>query len=211
MVPKDLGVDSALQLSGASVCVQSGTTTEKNLGDYFRAHDMELHTVVFDKAEQAMQAYTEGRCDTFTTDASGLAAERSALPNPKDHIILPEIISKEPLGPLVREGDSQWADIVRWSLNAMIAAEEYGVTSENVDEMKAKSDVPEIRRLLGVEGEMGEMLGLSNDWAYNIIKTIGNYGESFERNVGLKTPLGLARGLNAQWTDGGLMYSPPFR
>jgi general L-amino acid transport system substrate-binding protein len=211
MVPASLGVESALELDGAAVCVQTGTTTEKNLGDFFRANGMELRSVVFETAEQAVLSYLEGRCDAFTTDASGLASERSALPNPQDHIILPEIISKEPLGPLVREGDGQWADIVRWSLNAMIAAEEYGVTSENVDEMKAKSDNPEIRRLLGVEGEMGQMLGLDNDWAYNIIKTVGNYGESFERNVGLKTPLGLARGLNEQWTKGGLLYAPPIR
>ncbi|WP_119458487.1 amino acid ABC transporter substrate-binding protein [Rhodospirillaceae bacterium SYSU D60014] len=211
MVPKDLGVSSALELDGAAVCVQSGTTTEKNLGDYFRANGMELRSVVYETSEQAVQAYIEGRCDAFTTDASGLAAERSALAEPDAHIILPEIISKEPLGPLVRQGDNEWADIVRWSLNAMIAAEEYGVSSQNVDEVKAGTDNPEVRRLLGVEDKMGEMLGLSNDWAYNIIKQVGNYGESFERNVGLKTPLALARGLNEQWTKGGILYAPPVR
>ncbi|GIK96521.1 MAG: amino acid ABC transporter substrate-binding protein [Alphaproteobacteria bacterium] len=211
MVRKDLGVASALELNGASVCVQTGTTTEKNLADYFRANNMELKSVVFETNEQARQAYDEGRCDAYTTDASGLAAERSVLAEPDTHIILPEIISKEPLGPLVRHGDNKWGDIVRWTLNAMISAEEYGVTSQNVDDMKANSDNPEVRRMLGVEDRMGEMLGLSNDWAYNIIKLVGNYGESFEANVGLKTPLGLARGLNQLWSKGGILYSPPIR
>lgn len=211
MVRKDLGVKSALELNGATVCVQTGTTTEKNLGDYFRANNMELNPVVFETNEQARQAYIEGRCDAYTTDASGLAGERSVLPSPDDHIILPEIISKEPLGPLVRHGDNAWGDIVRWTLNAMIIAEEFGITQANVDEVKATSDHPEIRRMLGVEENMGEMLGLSNDWAYNIIKLVGNYGESFERNVGLKTPLGLARGLNQLWSKGGILYAPPIR
>ncbi len=211
MVRKDLGVSSATELSGASVCVQTGTTTEKNLADYFRATGMELKSVVFETNEQARQAYDEGRCDAYTTDASGLAAERSVLASPDDHIILPEIISKEPLGPLVRHGDNQWGDIVRWTLNAMISAEEFGVTQANVDDMKANSDNPEVRRMLGVEDKMGEMLGLSPDWAYNIIKLVGNYGESFEANVGLKTPLGLARGLNQLWSKGGILYSPPIR
>jgi general L-amino acid transport system substrate-binding protein len=211
MVRKDLGVSSATELSGASVCVQTGTTTEKNLADYFRATGMELKSVVFETNEQARQAYDEGRCDAYTTDASGLAAERSVLAEPDTHIILPEIISKEPLGPLVRHGDNQWGDIVRWTLNAMISAEEFGVTQANVDDMKANSDNPEVRRMLGVEDKMGEMLGLSPDWAYNIIKLVGNYGESFEANVGLKTPLGLARGLNQLWSKGGILYSPPIR
>jgi general L-amino acid transport system substrate-binding protein len=211
MVRQDLGVKSALELSGASVCVQTGTTTEKNLADYFRANGMELKSVVFETNEQARQAYVEGRCDAYTTDASGLAGERSVLPNPDEHIILPEIISKEPLGPLVRHGDNAWGDIIRWTLNAMIIAEEFGITQENVDEVKASSDNPEVRRMLGVEENMGEMLGLSNDWAYNIIKLVGNYGESFERNVGLKTPLGLARGLNQLWSKGGILYAPPIR
>jgi general L-amino acid transport system substrate-binding protein len=211
MVRKDLNVKSALELSGASVCVQTGTTTELNLADYFRANNMELKSVVFETNDQARQAYDEGRCDAYTTDASGLAAERSVLAQPDQHIILPEIISKEPLGPLVRHGDNRWGDIVRWTLNAMIIAEEFGVTQANVDDQKANSQNPEVRRLLGVEGEMGKMTGLSNEWAYNIIKQIGNYGESFERNVGLKTPLGLARGLNELWSKGGLMYAPPIR
>ncbi len=211
MVRKNLNVKSALELSGASVCVQTGTTTELNLGDYFRANNMELKPVVFEKNEEARQAYDEGRCDAYTTDASGLAAERSVLAQPDEHIILPEIISKEPLGPLFRHGDNRWGDIVRWTLNAMVIAEEFGVTQANVDEQKASSQNPEVRRLLGVEGEMGKMTGLSNDWGYNIIKQVGNYGESFERNVGLKTPLGLARGLNELWSKGGLLYAPPIR
>jgi general L-amino acid transport system substrate-binding protein len=216
MVRKDLGVTSALELNGASVCVQTGTTTELNMADYFRANNMELNSVVFEKNEEARQAYDEGRCDAYTTDASGLAAERSVLADPSAHIILPEIISKEPLGPLVRHGDNQWGDIVRWTLNSMIIAEEFGVTSENVDEMKS-SDNPEVQRLLGVEvveegqSRMGSMLGLSDEWAYNIISQVGNYGESFETNVGVKTPLGLARGLNQLWSKGGLMYAPPMR
>lgn len=211
MIRKELGVSSATELSGASVCVQTGTTTEKNLADYFRASNMELKSVVFETNEQARQAYDEGRCDAYTTDASGLAAERSVLAAPDDHIILPEIISKEPLGPLVRHGDNQWGDVVRWTLNLMIGAEEFGVTQANVDEMKATSDIPEVRRMLGVEDKMGEMLGLSPDWGYNIIKLVGNYGESFEANVGLKTPLGLARGLNQLWSKGGILYAPPIR
>jgi len=211
MVRTSLNVKSALELSGASVCVQTGTTTELNLGDYFRANSLELKPVVFEKNEEARQAYDDGRCDAYTTDASGLAAERSVLAQPGDHIILPEIISKEPLGPLVRHGDNRWGDIVRWSLNAMIIAEEFGVTQANLDEQKASSQNPEVRRLLGVEGEMGKMTGLANEWAYNIIKAVGNYGESFERNVGLKTPLQLARGLNDLWSRGGLLYAPPIR
>jgi len=211
MVRKDLAVDSALKLSGASVCVQTGTTTELNLADYFRASNMELKSVVFETNEQARQAYDEGRCDAYTTDASGLAAERSVLAKPEEHIILPEIISKEPLGPLVRHGDNNWGDVVRWSLNAMIIGEEFGITQANVDEMKASSQNPEVRRLLGVEGEMGKMIGLPNEWGYNVIKQVGNYGESFERNVGLKTPLALARGLNELWSKGGLLYAPPIR
>ncbi len=216
MVRKDLGVSSALELDGASVCVQTGTTTELNLADFFRASNMELNSVVFEKNEEARQAYDEGRCDAYTTDASGLAAERSVLADPSAHIILPEIISKEPLGPLVRHGDNQWGDIVRWTLNAMIIAEEFGVTSENVDEMKS-SENPEVQRLLGVEvveegqSRMGSMLGLSDEWAYMIISQVGNYGESFEANVGVKTPLGLARGLNQLWSKGGLLYAPPMR
>lgn len=211
LVRKDLNVKSALELSGASVCVQTGTTTELNLADYFRANNMELKSVVFETNDQTRQAYDEGRCDALTTDASGLAAERSILAKPDDHIILPEIISKEPLGPAVRHGDNKWGDVVRWTLNAMIIAEEFGITQANVDDMKASSQNPEIKRLLGVEGEVGKILGLPNEWGYSIIKLVGNYGESFERNVGLKTPLGLARGLNELWSKGGLLYAPPIR
>ncbi len=211
LVRKDLNVKSALELGGASVCVQTGTTTELNLADYFRANNMELKSVVFETNDQARQAYDEGRCDTYTTDASGLAAERSILAQPDQHIILPEIISKEPLGPAVRHGDNKWGDVIRWSLSAMIIAEEFGITKANVDDMKASSQNPEVKRLLGVEGEMGKMAGLPNEWGYNIIKLVGNYGESFEANVGLKTPLGLARGLNELWSKGGLLYAPPIR
>jgi general L-amino acid transport system substrate-binding protein len=211
MVRESLGVKSALELNGAAVCVQTGTTTELNLTDYFRTNNMELKPVVFEKAEESVAAYDEGRCDAFTTDASGLAAERSVLKNPAEHVILPEIISKEPLGPLVRHGDNEWEDIVRWTLNAMVIAEEFGITSENVDKVKAESANPEIRRMLGVEGDMAQQLKLNPDWAYNVIKQVGNYGESFERNVGEKTPLRLARGLNQLWSKGGLLYAPPVR
>ncbi len=211
MVRESLGVKSALELSGAAVCVQTGTTTELNLTDYFRTNNMELKPVVFEKNEEARTAYDEGRCDSYTTDASGLAAERSVLKNPGEHIILPEIISKEPLGPVVRHGDNEWEDVVRWTLNAMVIAEEFGITSENVDKVKAESANPEVRRMLGVEGDMGQQLKLNPDWAYNIIKQVGNYGESFERNIGEKTPLQLARGLNQLWSKGGLLYAPPVR
>jgi general L-amino acid transport system substrate-binding protein len=210
MVRKDSGVTSASELSGATICVQTGTTTELNLADYFRANSMELKTIVFEKADEGRGMYDQGQCDAYTTDASGLAAERTALADPASHVILPEIISKEPLGPAVRHGDAEWGDVVRWSLNAMVAAEEYGVSSTHLDQMMT-SENPEIRRLLGVEGDMGTKLGLSNDWAVVIIKQVGNYSESFERNVGVNTPLGLERGLNAQWNDGGLLYSPPIR
>src|SRR5262245_42180762 len=211
LVRKELNVKSAKELSGATICVQTGTTTEKNLADYFRANNMELKSVVFETAEQTRGAYDEGRCDAYTTDASGLAAERTSLKDPGNNIILPEIISKEPLGPAVRHGDNRWGDIVRWSFNAMLIGEEKGITQANVDDVKAKSEDPEVRRLLGVEDEMGKMTGLSNDWAYNILKQVGNYGESFERNVGQKTALGLARGLNELWSKGGLQYAPPVR
>ncbi|SMF05156.1 L-glutamine-binding protein /L-glutamate-binding protein /L-aspartate-binding protein /L-asparagine-binding protein [Tistlia consotensis] len=211
MIRKDMGISSAKQLDGASVCIQTGTTTELNLADFFRSHNMKFEPVTIDTSDQAREAYEAGRCDVYTTDASGLAAQRASMADPSAHVILPEIISKEPLGPLVRHGDNNWGDIGRWVLNAMITAEEDGVTSKNVDEMKTSSDNPEVKRLLGVEGEMGAMLGLPNEWAYNIIKSVGNYSEVFERNVGVKTPLGLERGLNALWKDGGILYSPPFR
>ena len=210
MVRKKLGVDSALKLDGASVCVQQGTTTELNLADYFRANNMKVEPVVFATDEEAVKAYDSGRCDAYTTDASGLYADRLKLPGPDDHIVLPEIISKEPLGPAVRKDDLQWYKIVQWSHFAMVTAEELGVTQANVDEM-LKSNNPEIRRLLGLEGDFGKNLGLANDWAYQIIKYVGNYGESFERNVGMGSPLKIARGLNALWNKGGLQYAPPIR
>jgi general L-amino acid transport system substrate-binding protein len=210
MVRKKLGVDSALKLDGASICVQQGTTTELNLSDYFRANNMKLEAVVFATDEEATKAYDNGRCDAYTTDASGLYSERLKMSNPDDHIVLPEIISKEPLGPSVRKDDVQWFQIVQWTHYALITAEELGVTQANVDE-KLKSDNPAIRRLLGVEGNLGQGLGLTNDWAYRIIKAVGNYGEIFERNVGQGSPIKIARGLNALWNKGGLQYAPPIR
>jgi general L-amino acid transport system substrate-binding protein len=210
MAPKSLGVKSALELDGASVCVQPGTTTELNLADYFRANNMSYEPVVIERLEEVRTAYDQGRCDVYTTDRSGLYAERTVLSNPDDHIILPEVISKEPLGPVVRQGDQAWADIVRWSLYAMLEAEEFGVDSQNVDDMMDSTN-PGIRRLLGAEGDMGESLGLPNDWGYSIIKLVGNYGEIFEANVGQGTPLKIERGLNALWTEGGLQYAMPVR
>ncbi len=210
MARKDLGVMSASELDGASVCIQTGTTTELNLADYFHSNGMSYEAVTIEDNAEARENYLAGRCDVYTTDASGLAATRATFTDPEAHVILPEIISKEPLGPATRHGDDQWSDIVTWVLNATVTAEEKGVTSANVDEMKSSND-PEILRMLGVEGNQGEELGLSADWAYNIIKQVGNYGEIFERNIGMNTPIGLARGLNALWTDGGLQYSPPFR
>jgi general L-amino acid transport system substrate-binding protein len=211
MVPESLGVKSALELDGASVCVQTGTTTELNLADYFRANNMSFTPVVFERPDEARTAYEQGRCDAYTTDASGLYAQRTGLATPGDHIVLPEIISKEPLGPVVRHGDNEWGDIVRWTLYAMLEAEEFGVNSQNVDDMKANSDNPGVRRLLGVEGDMGQGLGLPNEWGYEVIKQVGNYGEIFERNVGMSTPLQIERGLNALWTEGGLQYAMPVR
>ena len=210
MVRKELGVSSALELSGASVCTNTGTTTELNVADYFRANNMPYEIVAFEKADEVVQAYDAGRCDVYTTDASGLYAQRLKLTNPKDHMVLPEIISKEPLGPVVRQGDDQWFNIAKWVLFAQVNAEELGVTSANVDEMK-NSDNPAIKRLLGTEGAFGEALGIGNDWAYNVIKQVGNYGEIFEANVGPNTPLGIDRGLNQLWSKGGIMYAPPIR
>ncbi len=208
---RDLGVSSATELDGATVCIQTGTTTELNLADFFRANNMNYDPVPIETNAEALQQYNAGACDVYTTDASGLAATRATFENPADHVILPEIISKEPLGPVVRHGDNEWGDIARWTLNALIAAEEYGVTSANIDELAQGTDNPEVNRLLGTEGNFGEVLGLAPEWALNAIKAEGNYGEIFERYIGESTPIGLARGLNAQWTDGGLMYSPPFR
>ncbi|WP_461210988.1 amino acid ABC transporter substrate-binding protein [Desulfocurvus sp. DL9XJH121] len=210
MVPRKLGVTSATQLDGASVCIQIGTTTEMNVSDYFAAHKMTYKPVVYESADDATVIYDTGRADVYTSDISGLAARRTALTNPADHVILPEAISKEPLGPAVRQGDQQWSDIVRWTLFALINAEEMGVTSQNVDEM-LKSEKPDVKRLLGVDGAYGEMFGLSNDWVYRIVKHVGNYGEMYERNVGPKTALGIERGINALWKDGGLIYAPPIR
>ena len=210
MLRKALKVNSALELNGAAVCVQQGTTSELNLADYFRANQMQLKTVTFATGDEARKAYESGRCDAYTTDSSGLYGERQKLAVPGDHIVLPEIISKEPLTPAVRHGDSQWTDIVRWTHFAMVDAEELGVTKANVDE-KLKSDDPETRRMLGAEGQYGEALGLTNDWVYRIVKHVGNYGEVFERNIGQGSPLKIVRGLNALWTKGGLQYGPPFR
>jgi general L-amino acid transport system substrate-binding protein len=210
LVRKALKVNSALELGEASVCVQQGTTTELNLADYFRAHNMKLKTVTFATANEAVKAYDAGRCDSYTSDASALYGERLRLANANDHIVLPEIISKEPLGPAVRHGDDQWFDIVKWVLFAMINAEESGVTSKNVDEM-LKSTNPDNKRLLGTEGNYGEQLGLTKDWAVRIIKLVGNYGESFDRNVCSGSPLKIERGLNKLWNKGGLQYAPPVR
>ena len=210
MVRSDLGVKSAMELDGASICVNIGTTTELNMSDFFRTNDMSFYPVVFEKSDEVVAAYDSGRCDVYTTDQSGLAAQRVKLKEPGAHMILPEIISKEPLGPVVRHGDDKWLDVVKWSLYAMVEAEEIGVTSKNVDQQKSSKN-PNVRRLLGVEGDGGKNLGLSKEWAYNIVKQVGNYGESYERNVGPKTAVGLERGLNAQWKDGGLQYAMPVR
>lgn len=211
MVRKSLGVKSAKELNGATVCVQPGTTTELNLADYFRANKLTFKPVVIEKLDEVVAAYDSGRCDVYTTDASGLAATRATqLAKPDDHLILPEIISKEPLGPMVRQGDDQWLVVVRWALNAMIEAEEYGIDSKNVDEM-LKSDNPNVKRILGVTPGAGKALGLDEKWAYNIIKQVGNYGESFERNVGMGSALKLARGVNQQWSKGGALYAWPIR
>ncbi|MEH6835787.1 MULTISPECIES: amino acid ABC transporter substrate-binding protein [Falsihalocynthiibacter] len=211
MIPTALGVSSAKELDGATVCIQTGTTTELNLADYFRANNLSYEPVPIETNAEGQQQYLAGACDVYTTDASALAATRATFEAPSEHIVLPEIISKEPLGPLVRHGDNEWADIVRWSLNALIAAEELGVTSANIEEMEASTTNPEIARLLGKEGNLGEMLGLDAGWAKAAIMAGGNYGEIFEQNIGQSTPIGIARGLNAQWTNGGLLYSPPFR
>jgi general L-amino acid transport system substrate-binding protein len=210
MVRKADEIASALDLSGAAICIESGTTTELNAADYFAANSLEFNTVVFVDQDEVVKAYEDGRCDVYTTDGSALAAERSKFAVPDDHLILPEIISKEPLGPVVRQGDDQWFKINRWVYYALLEAEELGVTSANVDEMLG-SDNPAIKRLLGVEGDFGTPVGLTKDWAYQVIKLVGNYGESFERNVGTATDIGLERGLNALWSNGGLQYAPPIR
>ena len=210
LVPKKLGVKSAKELDGATVCVLPGTTTELNLADYFRANNMKMKTVVIESTPELAKAFFAGRCDVLTSDASQLASTRSVAPNPDAYMILPEIISKEPLAPVVRHGDDQWYDIVNFSVLAIIAAEELGITSKNLDQM-VKSKDPKIQRFLGVTAGNGKALGIDEKWAYNIIKQVGNYGEIFERNVGPNTPLKLERGLNDLWTRGGLMYAPPFK
>jgi len=210
LVKKSLKVNSALELNSASVCVQTGTTTEQNLADYFRGNNMKYEVIAFASADETVKAYEAGRCDVFTSDVSQLYAERLKLANPADHIVLPEVISKEPLGPMVRHGDDQWFDIVKWTLFAMVNAEELGVNQKNVDEM-AKSDKPDLKRAFGVDGNLGEQLGLTKDWFARIIKAVGNYGESFDRNVGSGSKLGIARGLNQLWNKGGIQYAPPIR
>ncbi|WP_438462563.1 amino acid ABC transporter substrate-binding protein [Marinomonas sp. PE14-40] len=211
MVRKDLGVETALDLDGATVCTEQGTTTELNMADFFRKHQLEYVPVVVQKVDEAVAAYASGRCDVYTTDKSGLAAQRTKLANPNDHIVLPETISKEPLGPVVRHGDNQWKDVVTWAIFAQVNAEEMGISSKNVAKIKSETKDPGILRLLGAEGNMGAALGLDANWAYNIISQVGNYEEVFERNIGPNTPVGLPRGVNKLWTDGGVMYAPPIR
>ncbi|WP_420392891.1 amino acid ABC transporter substrate-binding protein [Acuticoccus sp.] len=212
MVPKDIGVSSALDLDGATICIQTGTTTELNLADYFRANDMDYEPVPIETDNEAQQKYLADACDAYTTDASGLASVRASFENPDEHVILPEIISKEPLAPLVRHGDDEWSDIVSWVVRALILAEEKDVTQANVEEMAQQTDLnPDVARLLGVEGEYGAMLGLDNDWAVRAIAAVGNYGEIFDRYLGPDTQIGLERGLNALYTEGGILYAPPIR
>ncbi len=211
MVPKALGVSSAKELDGATICIQTGTTTELNLADYFKSNGMTYEPVPIETNAEGQQQYLAGACDSYTTDASGLAATRATFVDPENHILLPEIISKEPLGPLVRHGDDQWADVVKWTLYALISAEEFGITSANIEELSAGTETPEINRILGTEGDLGAMMGLDALWAKRAIAASGNYGEIFAANIGESTPIALARGLNGQWTQGGLIYSPPFR
>jgi len=212
MVPTELGVGSAKELDGASVCIQTGTTTELNLADYFRSNGISYEPVPIETNEEARSNYLAGRCDVYTTDASGLASTRAAFEAPDDHMLLPEIISKEPLGGAVRHGDDEWLDIGKWVVNALINAEEAGITSDNVAELaKTAGDNPNINRMLGTEGDFGSMIGLDKDWAVRAIAAGGNYGEIFERNIGPSTPIALERGLNAQWRDGGILYAAPIR
>jgi general L-amino acid transport system substrate-binding protein len=210
LVRKSLKVNSALELSGASICVQTGTTNEQNIADYFKGNNMKYELIAFGTADETVKAYESGRCDVFTSDVSQLYAERLKLAAPTDHVVLPEVISKEPLGPAVRHGDDQWFDIVKWTLFAMVNAEEYAVTQKNVDDM-AKSSKPELKRMFGTDGNLGEQLGLTKDWVTRIIKAVGNYGESFDRNVGAGSKLQIARGLNKLWNQGGIQYAPPIR
>jgi general L-amino acid transport system substrate-binding protein len=210
LVKKSLKVNSALELNSATICVQTGTTNEQNVADYFKGNNMKYEVVAFASADEALKAYESGRCDVFTSDVSQLYAMRLKLAAVADHAVLPEVISKEPLGPLVRHGDDQWFDIVKWTLFAMINAEEYGVTQKNVDD-QAKLDKPDLKRMFGTDGNLGEQLGLTKDWVIRIVKAVGNYGEVFERNVGTSSKLGIARGLNQLWNKGGIQYAPPIR
>ena len=210
MIPKELGVSSAKELDGATVCIQTGTTTELNLADFFRVNNINYEPVPIETNAEAQQQYLAGACDVYTTDASGLAATRASFETPGDHVILPEIISKEPLGPLVRHGDNEWGDITRWVLNALIAAEELGITQAQADAMKS-SDDPAIQRLVGSGEDMGKLLGLDKAWSLRALKAVGHYGEIFERNVGAQSPLKLPRGVNRPWNQGGLIYAPPVR
>jgi general L-amino acid transport system substrate-binding protein len=211
LVKKSLKVNSALELNSASVCVQTGTTTEQNLADYFKGNNMKYEVIAFGTADEAVKAYESGRCDVFTDDVSGLYAYRLKLASPADHGVLPEVISKEPLGPMVRHGDDQWFDIVKWVLFAMVDAEELGITQKNVDDLARTADKPELKRVFGAEGNLGEQLGLTKDWVIRIVKAVGNYGESFDRNVGPGSRLNIARGLNQLWNKGGIQYAPPIR
>jgi len=211
MVPKKLKIDSAKKMNGATVCVQAGTTSEKNVADYFGAHGMKYKSVVFDTAEAITSAFFAGRCQVYTTDMSDLAGARSKAPKPDDYVVLPQVISKEPLGASVRRGDDEWFEIVRWTQFALLEAEENGLTQANVDQQKSTSKDPGVQRFLGINEDMGKLLGLDAEWAYRIVKQVGNYGESFERNLGSKSPLNLPRGANNLWTKGGLMYAPPIR
>ncbi|HFC10030.1 MAG TPA: amino acid ABC transporter substrate-binding protein [Chloroflexi bacterium] len=211
MVRKDSGITKLEDLEGAKICVATGTTTELNLADQMAAHNIDYTPVVFETADQVFGAYEEGRCDAVTTDKSGLVSRRVTLKNPDDHVILDITLSKEPLGPVVRQGDDQWFDIINWVVFATFTGEEEGITSKNVDEIKATTKNPNVKKFLGLEGEMGQKLGLSDDWAYNIIKMVGNYAEIYDRNLGPGTPFNLPRGLNASWKDGGLLYAPPIR
>jgi general L-amino acid transport system substrate-binding protein len=210
IVHKSLGVKTAKELNGASICTETGTTTELNIADYFRTHKMQYKAIAFSSNDEAVAAYDAGRCDVYTTDQSGLYANRLKMAKPDENVVLPDIISKEPLGPAVRHGDNQWGDIVRWAHFAMVTGEEMGITSANAKDM-LKSENPEIKRLLGVDDNLGQGMGLPKEWAFNILSQVGNYAESFDRNVGAKSPLGIARGLNALWSQGGLQYAPPAR
>lgn len=211
MVKKELGVSSAKELDGATICIQTGTTTELNLADFFKTNNINYTPVTIQDDAEGQRQFLAGACDAYTTDASGLAALRATLPSPADYVILPEIISKEPLGPVVRHGDNQWGDIVRWTYYMLVAAEEKGITKANIEEVATSTTDPEVKRMLGLEGDLGAMIGLDKDWGKRAIAANGNYGEIFEANIGASTPIGLARGLNALWTQGGLQYAPPIR